>query len=92
MAPEHLELLQAVACTGDLIRVGANEAFATRGGLVDQTCLVEHGNVLLHGGEGHVVVGREPADREVAQKGPPYDVSPRRIRECAKDPVQPVVC
>lgn len=88
MAPEGLELGQHGPGSADLIGVGLDQALAAGGGLVDQAGCFEHGDVLLHSGERHVVVARQGADRRLLGQGSTEDVPTRGVSQRSEEAVE----
>ena len=64
-----------------------NDPFATMGMFGHEAGSLQHGDVLLHGSERHVVGARQLRDRCLAAEGPSDDVASRRIGERPEDPV-----
>src|SRR5687767_495906 len=61
--PQPFELVERSARLGEPLRVAADDAFPALRFLGHESGLLEHGDVLLHGGERHVVAGGERGDR-----------------------------
>ncbi len=90
-APQVFELDEECPSSSDLLRVGPNDPLATALLFRHETCLLQHGDVLLHCGEAHVVIGSELADRRLADQSSAHDVAPRRIGKCSEQAVDLVV-
>ena len=75
------------------VRAGLSlpEALAAVGVLAHESGSLQDGDVLLHGGEGHVVGARELRDGRLAREGAAHDVAARRVGEGPEDPVHLVV-
>lgn len=87
--PELLELQEQLARPRDALRVAAHEALAAVGTFGHESSLLQHGHVLLHGREGHIVARRECGHgRLLAGENPRDDVAARAVGEGAEQPVR----
>jgi hypothetical protein len=82
--PELLELHeQTIGTTHGL--EGAGDALCpTILAFGDQLSTFQHGHVLLHGCERHLVSGRQLADRRLGIHHAREDVPPRGVGQCAE--------
>ena len=89
--PHRLQLVEQALRPTHGVDVAPHELLATAAVLQDEIGTFEHGDVLLHGGEAHVVATSECRDRTVADHRAPHDVAARAIRERLEQPVHVVV-
>ena len=73
------------------VDVAAGQLLATTASLGEQAGLFEHGNVLLHRGEAHLVLCRERGNRVLPGQHPTHDVAPRPVGERMEQGVCPVL-
>src|SRR5688500_2045134 len=87
--PQLLELGKQLARSGDAVGIAVDDALASLLTFRHEPRLLQHGDMLLHGREGHVVPGRERRDRSLLpaeQTGD--DVAARRVGQGAKEAVE----
>ena len=88
--PALLELREQSSRTPHGIRVAGDALGPAILPLRDEPGTLQHGHVLLHGGEGHVVVGGEFAHGRVGAHDPRQNIATRGIGERRKQPIQSV--
>ena len=69
------------------LHVAVHQSLAAAGLLHDQSRPLEHGDVLLDGGEGHRVAGGEAGDGDVLCEHPRQDVASGRVGQGGEDAV-----
>jgi hypothetical protein len=67
--------------------VAADELLPTLTPLGHERSVLEHRDVLLHGGEAHRVLAGETRNGVLVLQGAHHDVSPGRVGQRAEDPV-----
>src|SRR5690606_14593160 len=85
--PQLLVAREQRAGASDHRRVRPDETLPPLGPFDDEARGFEHGDVLLHRRERHVVLARERGDRKLVLDRAPQDVPPRRGREGLEDAV-----
>ena len=80
--PELLELHQQTIGTAHGVKVAGDALCATILPFGYQLSTFQHGHVLLHGCERHLVSRRQLADRRVGIHHARQDVAPRGIGQC----------
>ena len=69
------------------VRVRLHEALAALLSLHDEPCTFQNRHVLLHRGEGHIVISRQMRDIHRGRQGAANDVASGGIGECSEDPI-----
>lgn len=85
--PELLVLIEKCDRLRDHWDVRVHELLPSAALLGDKSCPLEHGHVLLHSGEAHVVLARQRGHRLLVLDGTSEDVATRAIGERLKDAV-----
>ena len=88
--PAFLELGEQAVGPAQGVRVAGHALRTAIPALGDQSGPLEHGHVLLHGSERHVVAPRQLADRRVGVHHAREDVPPRGVGERAEQLVEVV--
>lgn len=92
MAPERLKLCERCLGAPNLVGVCTNQPLTARRGLGDESCGLEDGDVLLDGGERHVVLGCERTDGRLTCEGTPQDIATGGVGERAEELVELGLC
>jgi hypothetical protein len=79
--PAFLEFREQLVGAAHGVRVASHALRAAVSSFGDQLGSFEHGHVLLHGGERHVVVRRQLGDGRVGIHYPGQDVAPCSVGE-----------
>jgi hypothetical protein len=82
--PEPLELHEQTIGTTHGLGVAGDALCATILAFGDQPRTFQHGHVLLHGCERHLISRRQLAHRRVGIHHAREDVAPRGVRQCAE--------
>ncbi len=85
--PERLEFSEHGARPPDLLGISAHETLSTAALFAHEPGSFQHGDVLLYGGETHVVVRCECADRGFTRECSTNDVTPCRVGERSKESI-----
>ena len=88
-APERLQLGEHHAHRPHRLHVAAGQGLATLPTLGQQARSLQHGDVLLDGGEAHVVALRQRRDGVLAGQHSPQDVAPGPVGEGVEPGVRP---
>ena len=87
VTPDRLELVEDALSSVDGVEVASNELFTSSPLLRDEFGTFEDGNVLLDGGEAHVVATGECRHRRIVAHRSSDDVAASAIGERLEQPV-----